>query len=242
MFRIRFCLPIAKTVSYQHLDIIHDALINAWIVAGASADQVLGFKSCHWNFAALGTRRGKLNEVHTLVVSTANKELAGYLANFNPAAIQYTRASTSEMVDFKTAILKEETNPILPRQNIFSALLLSPLVISKPAAKTKRWHDKLQEIDLSAAVNHRLTKLANRPVKITVQADSLYLRANPKHSVLVSLKHCKDSQQGFVIGMKAPLVLAGSKEDLSLAWYAGIGEKNRNGFGCLGLLEEGVGR
>jgi CRISPR-associated endoribonuclease Cas6 len=34
------------------------------------------------------------------------------------------------------------------------------------------------------------------------------------------------------------MLLQGSEDDLRLAWYAGIGEKTRSGFGCLGLLEE----
>jgi CRISPR/Cas system endoribonuclease Cas6 (RAMP superfamily) len=42
--------------------------------------------------------------------------------------------------------------------------------------------------------------------------------------------------------MSALLVLAGSEEDLRLAWYAGIGEKTRLGFGCMGLAERGIGR
>jgi CRISPR/Cas system endoribonuclease Cas6 (RAMP superfamily) len=38
------------------------------------------------------------------------------------------------------------------------------------------------------------------------------------------------------------LVLTGSDDDLRFAWYAGIGEKTRNGFGCMGLAEQGLGR
>jgi CRISPR/Cas system endoribonuclease Cas6 (RAMP superfamily) len=79
-------------------------------------------------------------------------------------------------------------------------------------------------------------------VKLNIQADSLYLRANPSHSVLVATKGSPQGRASFVIGMQAPLVMSGSEQDLRLAWYAGIGEKNRNGFGCLGLLEHGVGR
>lgn len=97
-------------------------------------------------------------------------------------------------------------------------------------------------IDLAAAVNARLSRLAGRSVNLQVEPDSLYLRANPRHSVLVSLKRKPNGRHAFVIGMSAPLVLAGSEADLRLAWYAGIGEKTRNGFGCIGLLERGVGR
>lgn len=77
---------------------------------------------------------------------------------------------------------------------------------------------------------------------LTVQPDSLYLRANPHHSVLVSTKQSKEGRAAFVIGLQGPLVLAGRREDRLLAWYAGLGEKTRNGFGCIGLADEGVGR
>lgn len=52
----------------------------------------------------------------------------------------------------------------------------------------------------------------------------------------------KNGQSAFVIGMQAPLVVAGHRDDVLLAWYTGLGEKTRNGFGCIGLAEEGVGR
>jgi CRISPR/Cas system endoribonuclease Cas6 (RAMP superfamily) len=74
------------------------------------------------------------------------------------------------------------------------------------------------------------------------QADPLYLRANPNHTTCITVKKFANGKRCFVLGMQAPLVLAGSEEDLRFAWYAGVGQKNRNGFGCLGLLEQGVGR
>jgi len=57
-----------------------------------------------------------------------------------------------------------------------------------------------------------------------------------------SLKQRPDGRPAFAIGMQAPLVLSGRREDLELAWYAGLGEKTRAGFGCIGLAEQGVGR
>ncbi|WP_006788287.1 CRISPR-associated endoribonuclease Cas6 [Thiorhodospira sibirica] len=60
--------------------------------------------------------------------------------------------------------------------------------------------------------------------------------------LIVPQKGFAHGKISFVIGLAAPLLLEGSVEDLRFAWYAGVGEKNRNGFGCLGLLEAGVGR
>ena len=121
-------------------------------------------------------------------------------------------------------------------------LMLSPLAISKKGVKPKRWIKNLKDVDLSGAINYRLGKQADREVKLNCQPDSLYVRANPEHSVLVKLKSGDGPNGKFVIGMQAPIVMSGSEDDLRLAWYSGVGQSTRNGFGCLGLAERGVGR
>jgi len=241
MLRIRISLPKKFDVNYKYLDILHDALVNAWIVAGAKPEQILNLNAIPWNFAALGGHNKDGNRVHSLVVSTADTNLAKILKNLNPDEITYARASTVERVNFAEAKISIEDDPIFPQQNVLGVLMLSPLAISDKASKGKRWHKDLGKVDLNSAINHRLSRLAGREVKLEVQVDSLYLRCNQDHSVLVPTKliHGKTV---FVIGMTAPLVLTGSEEDLRFAWYAGIGEKTRNGFGCIGLAEQGVGR
>lgn len=239
MRRYRFSLPPGQSVEYRHLDILHDALVTAWTVQGIAAEQVLGSAARPWNFAALGFHRGKIGRAHTLIVTTPAPELADALDQIRPEDIRYARAKTGEIVEFGASRKSEDASPIAPRQGVLSVLLLSPLVLRRP---DRRWYSDLAQVDLDAAINTRLSRLANRPVRLQVRADSLYLRANPRHSVLVSLKGGSDGKTGFVIGMQAPLVLAGSDEDLQLAWYAGLGEKTRNGFGCIGSFERGLGR
>jgi CRISPR-associated endoribonuclease Cas6 len=154
------------------------------------------------------------------------------------------RASTAEVVEFSRAKMITEADPIVPGQSAIGLVMLSPLVISHQN-RTKsdpRWHNDLTQVDLSAAINARLSRLAGREVRLVAQADRLYLRSHPRHDVLVQTKQMSNGNRAFVIGMRAPLVLQGSEEDLLLAWYAGIGEKTRNGFGCVGLAERGIGR
>lgn len=240
MIRVRVSLAKKQNAQYRYLDLVHDALINAWCATDAVAEDVIGQQAKPWTFAALGRHDGKTGIVHTLVVSTSDDGLGRSLAQLNPANLRYARASTGELFDFSAAELSIETDPISSGQGVLSALLLSPMLIRERGSRN--WHSDLAKVPLADAVNHRLSRLAGRPVKLSIQADSLYLRANPKHSVLVATKGSASGRASFVIGMQAPLVLAGSEQDLRLAWYAGIGEKNRNGFGCLGLLEHGVGR
>lgn len=239
MRRYRFSLPPGQSVDYRHLDILHDALVAAWTAQGIPAEDVIGPAARPWNFAPLGFHRGKIGRVHTLVVTTPAPELAGALDRMRPEDIRYARAKTGEVVEFGASRKSEEPPPVAPRQGTLGVLLLSPLALRRP---DRRWHGDLAQVDLDAAINARLSRLAGRPVALQIQADSLYLRANPRHSVLVSLKGGHEGNSGFVIGMQAPLVLAGGDEDLQLAWFAGLGEKTRNGFGCIGAFERGLGR
>jgi CRISPR-associated endoribonuclease Cas6 len=242
MKRIRLSLPRGKWAEFQHQDLVHDAVVNGLIAAGAAPEQVIGAGAEPWTFAALGYHRAHEGQVHSLVISTPSAALAASVSALDPAAVRYARASTGELLDFSAGSISTEAPPICDDPGALGVLTLSPIAISDPASRKKRWLTHLDQVDLSAAANARLSKIAGRSVSLSVQPDSLFLRANPRHSVLVSTKRLRNGRTAFVIGMQAPLVLAGSREDLLLAWYAGLGEKTRNGFGCLGLAEQGVGR
>ncbi|MCY4355135.1 MAG: hypothetical protein OXC09_10205 [Truepera sp.] len=113
--------------------------------------------------------------------------------------------------------------------------MLSPLVLSVRGRKG-RWHDDLMKVgtDLEDAVNFRLSRLTGRDVKLKVEPDRLYLRANPRHSTLVRTRAVRGGRPAFVIGLMCPLSISGRYDDLHSAWTLGIGEKNRYGFGCIG--------
>jgi len=242
MNRIRLSLPRGRWAAYRHQDLLHDAIVNALITAGATSAQVVGAAAEPWTFAALGYHRAHVGQVHGLVISTPSTVLADALTALQPAAVRYARASTGELIDFSAASVSTEPPPVCTDPGSLGVLTLSPIALSAPGTQQKRWLTQLDQVDLSAAANVRLSRIVERTVALSVQPDSLYLRANPRHSVLVSTKRMRNGRAAFVIGMQAPLVLTGSREDLLLAWYAGLGEKTRNGFGCLGLAEEGVGR
>ncbi len=242
MHRIRLRLPRGRWASYRHLDLVHDSIVNALIAAGAEPDQVIGVQAQPWTFAALGFHRGHEGQVHGLVISTPSPRLAPALTALDPDSLRSARASTGELFDFAAAAVEPEPPPMLAEQAVLGVLTLSPIAIGDRSAPGKRWYSHLGEVDLSAAVDARLSRIAERPVSLNIQPDSLYLRANPRHSVLVSTKRMNNGRSAFVIAMQAPLVLAGNRADVLLAWYAGLGEKTRNGFGCIGLADEGVGR
>ena len=242
MIRMKLQLPKGEQAEFTHQDLVHDALINAMTKAGASIDDVLGYKAEPWTFAALGRSRKSKRSIHTIVVSSPSSKLEEFLKQLKTEDVRYARAKTGEMLDFSKAAKFFEQDPIPPGGGIMGVLMLSPLAISEKGVQPKRWIKKMDQVDLGPALNLRLTKIAKRPVNLKFEPDSLYVRANPEHSVLVKFKSGKSKNGQFVIGMNAPMVLSGSEEDLRMAWYSGLGEKTRIGFGLIGLVEKGVGR
>lgn len=244
MHRIRLSLPKRQEITYRNLDIIHDALVNGWVAAGASPDNATGWSACPWNFAALGWRSEGVSRVHTLMVSTPDSTLAPFLSRFDPAQVVYARARTSEVVDFRKAVLLPDPDPVAPGQDSLGVVMLSPLAISRARRNGSgpRWHGSFDGLDLAGAVNKRLSRIADRPVALSIYPDRLFLRTRSRYDTQVRVKTGPDGKGAFVVGMLAPLVLQGSEDDLRLAWHAGLGEKNRVGFGAIGLAERGVGR
>lgn len=243
MLRIRFNLPHPLPAQiYTHQDLIHDAIINGLEQAGVSSEHMVGRYAKPWTFAPLGWHRGHQGFVHSLVISSIDPVIARALTRIKPEHITQRRWN-GEIIDFTGSNRSIEYDPIFPDQTQLECLLLSPLALQDHTQQNskKHWYQNLSALPLSEIISHKLSTQAGREVQLKILPDLLYLRANPKHSVLVNLKQHKNGQKSFVIGMQAPLLLAGSEEDLRFAWYAGIGEKTRNGFGCLGLLEQGVG-
>jgi CRISPR-associated endoribonuclease Cas6 len=246
MLRIR--IQLAKNLpaqDYDHHDLIHDAIVNALLSAGAKASDIIGHQARPWTFAPLGWHRGHKGMAHSLIVSTADPALASVLSRLDPAQISKRRWNESS-ISFSGAGVQIEPDPVLPGQTQLACLMLSPLVLQDKSkkGKGKHWHTDLNAVraTLGETLSRKLSFVAGREVVLKVFLDDLYLRANPKHSVLVNLKSFKDGRKSFVIGMQAPLLLEGSEDDLRVAWYAGVGEKTRSGFGCPGLIERGVGQ
>jgi CRISPR-associated endoribonuclease Cas6 len=240
MLRIRLSLPPPHTAqTYTHQDLIHDALINSLEASGCDASDLMGLNARVWTFAPIGWHKGHQGFVHSLIISTSDFDMARALTRLKPETI-IQRRWNGETLNFANAQLSIEPDPLFPHQTQLACLLVSPLVLQTKQGSGKQWCKDLRELDLSDIISRQLSVKAGRPIQLKVQPDALYLRANPRHSVLVNLKQLPNGHKSFVIGMQAPLLLEGSEDDLRFAWYSGIGEKTRNGFGCLGLLEQGV--
>ncbi len=136
------------------------------------------------------------------------------LSRLEPAQI-VKRRWDEEFVNFSAASLHMEPDPVLPQQTQLGCLFYSPLLLRDKSntGKGKHWYRYLNDknLQLSQTINRKLSYIAGREIKLELHPDSLYLRANPRHSVLVNLKTFKDGRKSFVIGMQAPMLLQGGE-------------------------------
>ena len=219
------------------MDSVHGALVNAWTTCGAQGADVVGRDAGNWSFGAIGSATATGFVLKSLVVGAEGGVLEALLPKLVPEAIRKS-SSNGDTVDLSFWDRSEDDLPVVCRPGetaMLGAIMLSPLAISVRGLKG-RWHEDLRQVgsDLEAAINFRLSRLTGRDMRLRVEPDRLYLRANPKHSTLVRTRAVRGGKPAFVIGMQCPLSIGGSGNDLRSAWALGIGEKNRYGFGCIG--------
>lgn len=109
----------------------------------------------------------------------------------------------------------------------------SPFVLShKRDGGEKRWIEDLKQVDLSAAFSSGLSRRHSREINLQVSVDSFTLAADSRRSAIVPVRQSgsrKVTFPGFFLNFQ----ISGSKDDLEAAYFSGIGEKTRYGFGMI---------
>lgn len=235
--RVRFSAPRGERARFRFLDSLHGALVNAWTTCGAPAEAVVGRKAGNWSFGAVGAPTSRGFVLKSVVIGAEGELLEPILQNLFPEAVHKT-STNGDIVNLAAWDATREELPLVCEpgdHTTLPAIMLSPLALSVRGQKG-RWHDDLAKAgpNLEEGVNVRLSRLTGREVKLKIEPDRLYLRANPNHSLAVRTRAVNGGGPAFVIGTMCPLTLSGRIKDLNSAWSLGIGEKNRYGFGCIG--------
>ncbi len=243
MFRIRVRCKRGRRVTYTNADVLKDAAFNMLRAAGCPAEFLVGERARHWGAGAVCPRKiasgAPVRQTSEILVSTIDPEIATYAAKADPREMRKHQQATGENIDMADAIIVHDPDPVVPGSRFIDALALTPIVLSRrdlaERASGGRFYDDVRSCDLSAAINHRLSRIAGRSVVLNLVPDDFYLSNRLKnHAVRVDIKNIS-GKSGVVVGLMFPFALCGSPDDLRLAWYAGLGEKNRLGFGFFGL-------
>lgn len=236
--RVRLRAPRGEQIRVRFLDSVHAALVNGWTSCGARGEDVVGHGAGNWSFGAVGTATSRGFNLKSVVIGAEGSPLEPLLLRLAPETMRKESAN-GDVMDLATWDLTVEELPVVREPEgtaTLPAIMLSPLALSVRGQKG-RWHDDLAKVgrNLEEAVSFRLSRLTARDVRLEIEPDRLYLRANPKHSTLVRTRSVLGGKPAFVIGTMCPLSIRGRLEDLHSAWALGIGEKNRYGFGCIGF-------
>jgi CRISPR-associated endoribonuclease Cas6 len=114
----------------------------------------------------------------------------------------------------------------------------SPFLLSQPRANRASGKGYVEDIrgqDLSLAFSRGLTRRLGRQVDIQVAIDPLSLATDGARPRIVSLRKAAN-RKVMVPAFSVQMTLRGTTDDLRAAYYAGLGEKTRYGFGCPATL------
>jgi CRISPR-associated endoribonuclease Cas6 len=243
MFRIRVRSPKGRSITYTNADVLKDAAFNMLRAAGCPAELLIGKQARHWGAGAVCPRKiasgAPVRRTSEILVSTIDPGVAAYLVKADPGEMRKHQPATGENIDMSGAVIVQDLDPVTPGSSFIDAIALSPIVVSRrdrtEQASAGRFYGDASTCDLSAAVNLRLSRIVGRQVALNVVPDDFYLSERPdSHAVRTDIKNI-NGKPGVVVGLVFPFVLCGSPDDLRLAWYAGLGEKNRLGFGFFGM-------
>jgi CRISPR/Cas system endoribonuclease Cas6 (RAMP superfamily) len=104
------------------------------------------------------------------------------------------------------------------------------LVSPKVGREETRYAERVEEINLPAALRRSVEMRAGRSLDIEIEVDRLALRT----AVLKRIVWLRRAPTGRRIGVPAfrfPLAMRGAPADVRFAFLAGLGAKTRQGFG-----------
>ncbi len=227
--------PGSPRIRFRYTDSVHAAIVAGLAATGLQTTDLVGFTARPWTFATEGFATGGTKILRAIVVATSDPVIADGLRRLEPAAVQVA-SSNGDRLNLSGSHTSAMPDPVTPGQGILVVRPLSPFVIGnrRDARDRGRFIEVLDGVDLSAAISAGLTRRLGRPVHLAVRADCLSLAVRAGRAVPVRLRAAK-GRDIYVPGFDVPVTLEGSDDDLRAAWYAGIGEKCRYGFGCVAL-------
>jgi CRISPR/Cas system endoribonuclease Cas6 (RAMP superfamily) len=236
MFRI-FLFLEGRAVPYRYLDSVHAGIVNAFKAAGLTPDQIIGKDALPWTFATKGfAQKGGRLFLKGITISTCNSSIAEGLRRFRASDIRHV-STNGDQIDLAGARKTIIPDPILDGQHALPICFASPFVLSQPAASgdsRKSFAESLAGFDLSQAFSNGLTRRLRRPVTLEVHADRLSMAVDGKPRI-VSLRRAPN-RRVTIPAFSMRMTLRGPADDLRAAYFAGLGEKTRYGFGCAATL------
>lgn len=228
----RISIISKELTPYQFRDSVHAALISAMREAGAEESELLGEKAKPWNFAPINVFSGGKMLLKGVTVSTSDEALGRIISRINPAAVSWN-STNGDRINFGDGQVRSFRNPIPTGGGSIQVSFSSPFVISQRSDGGKKtWIENLQGVDLGAAFSAGLSKRHGRQIKLEVKLDAFSALANAARSTIIAVRKAATRTITYP-GFLATLQIEGTYDDLAAAYFSGLGEKTRYGFGLV---------
>ncbi|MGH6815420.1 MAG: CRISPR-associated endoribonuclease Cas6 [Hyphomicrobiaceae bacterium] len=229
---MRTIITLGRPQAYEFTDAVHAAIVQALTRSGIPAARLIGVAAAPWTFGIGGRRIArKLSTLRTLTISTTDAEIGDAFRRLEPDAM--SRPGSQPPLDFSTARKTLPFRPAFGPEALF--YFASPFVVSigPKTVRTKTQHaTTLSGIDLSAAFSRGLSRRLGRDVGLDVAVDPLTLRTEGAAPRVVPVRRTPGRRDIYFPAFALPLTVRGRPEDIEAAYFAGLGEKTRYGFGC----------
>lgn len=191
-----------------------------------------------WGFGVVARPLGvaqpgqRLWAVERVVVGSSDPALIPILRAIEPQDLLEPNAVPGAGLDLRTAVMR--VAPPWPLVEAAGFYCVSPIRVTDRAApdpgasylETGPYLDELLNQTMQARFGH--------PFALRLIPDSLYVRS--RHGNVAASMGIKTRNNGkpvVIRGLLLPFVLVGPPQDISTAWYSGLGRSTARGFGCL---------
>lgn len=150
----------------------------------------------------------------------------------SPRAVRVA-SSNGDRIDLSHGLLHEMPERLTAETSDAMFMFASPFVLpqKKNGIEKTRYLDRLDGVDVDAALRRSLERRVGRPLDIAFGIDSLSLRADGGPRI-VRYRRMKNGRDQMISAFSLPVAVKGAPEAIRFAYFAGLGAKTRVGFGC----------
>ena len=217
---------------FRYLDSVQGALLQGFVSAGVPGDFVIGPTADHWTFACFGPiRRGGLRKLSKILISSASDRISAAFDKLDPALVRKT-SSNGDVINLAGWRIRPVNHAPVPgtREVCVSFASRFALIRKKSSRCKTEFATSTKDTDFAAALTANLNRRAGRKLDLEVAIDPLTL-ATEGGSIPVPLRRSGD-RRILIPAFNMPVTLRGDQDDLNWAFFAGLGAKTRQGFGC----------
>jgi CRISPR-associated endoribonuclease Cas6 len=229
---IRVTATAERPTPYVYRDSIHAAVIAALHAAGARSEDLVGTTAKPWTFSPVQSLQAGRILLKGVTISTSDVDLGRFVSRIKSEDILWN-SQNGDRIDFGRGLVTSFKNPVPHDGGKMQVYFASPFVVSNRASSEgKKWVEDLKDVNLSEAFSSGLSRRHGRPVDIKVSVDDFTMRVASHRSAIIAVRQ-SGSRKVTIPGFFLNAEIEGNREDLMAAYFSGLGEKTRYGFGMV---------